>query len=278
MTQRAMAAALGVGQPAVSRIETRPDQKMSTLARYAEALGGRLRVTIEVGGRDFDLEPDADEPRRRPPRRMRVIWQDAQGQFRHVGDLHDDGVVYRFQYVDPPDLEGWRPFPAFPDVDQVYESETLWPFFNQRQAATLGVLLGDESRPLPMVELAADEASLDGKLQLVPDFSVAETGDAWTFLASGVSHNEEDAEPLLQSLQPGDRLSMHRAFDYDRSESHARRLRVGQTSVGWLPDYAVKDVDRLEALGHRLAVEVLRVQPPGGNPHLRLLCRLSVEV
>lgn len=61
------------------------------------------------------------------------------------------------------------------------------------------------------------------------------------------------------------------------SAHHAQRLEVEQETVGWLPDYAIKDVDRLEAQGHRLGVEVVRVQPPDGNAHLRLLCRLVVD-
>jgi DNA-binding transcriptional regulator YiaG len=44
MTQVNLAAALNVGQAAVSRIETRTDAYVSTLRRYIEAMGGSLVI------------------------------------------------------------------------------------------------------------------------------------------------------------------------------------------------------------------------------------------
>lgn len=103
-TQTEVADALGVGQPAVSNLERRHDPKVSTLAAWATALGGRLRITLDVNGEEFALPIGALGPRaeltRRPPRRMRVIWQDAERNLRHVGNLTDDGVRYEFAYTD----------------------------------------------------------------------------------------------------------------------------------------------------------------------------------
>lgn len=45
VTQRGLAATLGVSQANVSRIEHKEDVYLSTLRRYVEALGGRLEVT-----------------------------------------------------------------------------------------------------------------------------------------------------------------------------------------------------------------------------------------
>jgi transcriptional regulator with XRE-family HTH domain len=47
LTQEHMAKALGVAQESVSRLETRKDVLISTLNHYVEAMGGRLRVTVE---------------------------------------------------------------------------------------------------------------------------------------------------------------------------------------------------------------------------------------
>lgn len=47
MSQQELAERLGVTQPAVAAMERRGDDiKVSTLKRYAEALGGELRITI----------------------------------------------------------------------------------------------------------------------------------------------------------------------------------------------------------------------------------------
>lgn len=68
-------------------------------------------------------------------RRLRVVWQDPQTrQFHEVAALRlpagEDGT-YEFEYRRP--LPGsFEPFPAFPDVAQVYRSPQLFPFFQNR--------------------------------------------------------------------------------------------------------------------------------------------------
>jgi DNA-binding XRE family transcriptional regulator len=47
LTQKRMAAVLGVGQDSVSRLEQRSDLLISTLRGYVEALGGRLSLVAE---------------------------------------------------------------------------------------------------------------------------------------------------------------------------------------------------------------------------------------
>lgn len=49
MSQQELAERLGVTQPAVAAMERRGDDiKVSTLKRYAEALGGELKISIEL--------------------------------------------------------------------------------------------------------------------------------------------------------------------------------------------------------------------------------------
>lgn len=47
LTQERMAKLLGVAQESVSRLEKRRDVLISTLDHYVQAMGGRLRVTVE---------------------------------------------------------------------------------------------------------------------------------------------------------------------------------------------------------------------------------------
>lgn len=49
LTQKDMAAALNVGQPTISKIERDADMMVSTLDRYVQAMGGRLRVIADFG-------------------------------------------------------------------------------------------------------------------------------------------------------------------------------------------------------------------------------------
>lgn len=47
LTQKRMAAVLGIGQDSVSRLEQRSDLLISTLRGYVEAMGGRLSLVAE---------------------------------------------------------------------------------------------------------------------------------------------------------------------------------------------------------------------------------------
>lgn len=51
MTQVQLSPTLGVGQEQISRIEQRADLLLSTLASYVDAMGGKLRLLVEVPDR-----------------------------------------------------------------------------------------------------------------------------------------------------------------------------------------------------------------------------------
>lgn len=55
LTQEEVAAALQVSQPDVSKLENRSDAYLSTLAKYVEALGGRLRLVAEFDGESYPI-------------------------------------------------------------------------------------------------------------------------------------------------------------------------------------------------------------------------------
>lgn len=55
VTQVEMARRLKVTQVAVSRLERRPNLRLSTLAAYLQALGGRLEVRAVLPGREVIL-------------------------------------------------------------------------------------------------------------------------------------------------------------------------------------------------------------------------------
>lgn len=52
LTQKRMAAVLGIGQDSVSRLEQRSDLLISTLRGYVEAMGGRLSLVAEFPNQD----------------------------------------------------------------------------------------------------------------------------------------------------------------------------------------------------------------------------------
>lgn len=50
-TQQDLAAALGVGQDTISRLEKRSDMLLSTMRRYVEAMGGTLELVAQFPNR-----------------------------------------------------------------------------------------------------------------------------------------------------------------------------------------------------------------------------------
>ncbi|MEV0900319.1 helix-turn-helix transcriptional regulator [Actinoplanes sp. NPDC049802] len=56
LTQVDLAKAMGVAQSEISRIESRPDMLLSTLAGYLAAAGDRPRVVVTIAGHDVELD------------------------------------------------------------------------------------------------------------------------------------------------------------------------------------------------------------------------------
>jgi DNA-binding XRE family transcriptional regulator len=56
LTQVELAKAMGVAQSEISRIESRPDMLLSTLASYLAAAGDRPRVVVTIAGHDVELD------------------------------------------------------------------------------------------------------------------------------------------------------------------------------------------------------------------------------
>jgi hypothetical protein len=69
VSQKSLAEMLEVGQPAVAKLEQRPDMYVSNLRRYVRALGGELEITARFpeGTVEIDLGDEA-EPASAPAR------------------------------------------------------------------------------------------------------------------------------------------------------------------------------------------------------------------
>lgn len=81
-TQAQVAETMGLAQNAISQLESRGDPRLSSIGRYVEAIGGKLKIIVELpGGRRFVVTtrpPTAaaterlDTPRLTPPARRRA--------------------------------------------------------------------------------------------------------------------------------------------------------------------------------------------------------------
>lgn len=77
-TQEQLAAALGVGQDTISRLEKRSDMLLSTLRQYVESMGGELNLVAQFPNRPpvviehLGAEPVARKKSSAKPRRARA--------------------------------------------------------------------------------------------------------------------------------------------------------------------------------------------------------------
>ena len=55
LTQEELAAALGITQPSLSKLENQDDMQISTLRRLVEALGGNLEIIVHMPRGDIPI-------------------------------------------------------------------------------------------------------------------------------------------------------------------------------------------------------------------------------
>lgn len=80
-TQEQLAAALGVGQDTISRLEKRSDMLLSTLRHYVESMGGELNLVAQFPNRPpVVIEHLGAEPvKRRPGRPTKEVRESELG-------------------------------------------------------------------------------------------------------------------------------------------------------------------------------------------------------
>ncbi|KZS63506.1 hypothetical protein [Mycobacterium ostraviense] len=223
-------------------------------------------------------------------RRFAIAWRNRpRGITAPVGVLDQRAGGYRFRYLAEVDetVEGFRPFIGFPDLDRVYESARLWPFFDLR--------VMDRKRPdfpqyVRWLGLTVDAPRLDilsrsGGEQKGDNVYLAEAppvaddgGTQAVFLARGVSYaiRQYGTEAAASSLRGGDHLMV---VDDDTNEANPRALLLTTAegaAVGWIPDLLIDYARQVRSGGG--AVELLQNNGPLAPWHMRLLVRVSGRI
>lgn len=226
----------------------------------------------------------------RAVRRFAVAWRNrVQRSINHVGVLDYDSDTYRFQYLNGvgSTVEDFRPFIGFPDLERVYESPRLWPFFALR--------VMDRKRPdypqyLRWLGLQTDASRLDvlglsGGEQKGDTVSLAESppvaddgATESTFLVRGSSYavRTYNSTAAVDRLQPGDGLLI---VDDAANEANPEALLLTSSDgapVGWVPDLLIGYARELR--DRNGAATVKQNNGPDVAWHMRLLVRLAGQV
>lgn len=229
-------------------------------------------------------------PSDRAVRRFAVAWRNRTRRItRPVAVLDRDSAEYRFQYLPGVRgaVDGFRPFVGFPDVDRIYESTRLWPFFDLRimdrkrpdfpeYVRWLG--LTHDASPLDILSRSGGEQKGDSVYLAEAPLVASDGTTNYTFLVRGVSYalRQHHTTHAAETLAAGDALTI---LDDPSNEANREALFLATTDgarIGWVPDLLVDYVRQTRAHGSQ--VTVLQNNGPQAPWHARLLIQLTGRV
>ncbi|MEZ5444106.1 MAG: HIRAN domain-containing protein [Lysobacterales bacterium] len=225
-----------------------------------------------------------------------VAWRSSDGDHGSwwpVGRLEHLEGVYRFVYTrGAQQRPGFRGFTGMADLDEVYESESLFPLFSNR-------LLGRSrpeydaflrwggfppgANPDPIAILAVSEGSRQtDSLEVFP--CPTPDGDGrlnHVFFLHGIRWLNDEGRARVGELQAGERLNLlgepSNPHDHDAVAVYTAATPDG-VKIGYVPRYLARDTSTL--LG-ALGSEGLRVQVDRINRdaplQFRVLCRMQAQ-
>lgn len=232
-----------------------------------------------------------------------VLWQQPSTRaMLPVGLLGFDGVTYRFEYLPAAGTaEGFRPLLGFKDLDSVYESDELFALFRERimdpsrddfERVLEGLQL-DPTIATPWEQLVHSGGGSEGDtLQVTPLPQGDEKGWSCTALASGLRYLqvksittelgdsriylESEFEAVLDSLRPGDPLTVRREIGNEYNPNALVLLTERNELVGYLPDWLARLIGpSLQGEDGWQIAQVTRVNRPEAGWHLRLVIQLA---
>lgn len=216
--------------------------------------------------------------------RMAVAWQNPVSRaVRPVGLLRFDGAEHEFFYLrSVSEVEDFRPFLNFPDLNQRYTSRDLFPMFAQRVLSPHRPDYSEHLRRLDLSETAGPWEQLartEGRLasdtiQVLPEPMVGPSGATYArFLVAGIRHklqDEVERNRVLAALHEGDSLEI---VDEPSNPKNPRAMLVSARHdgpIGWVPDMLVDYLHKARVFGP-VRLSVVQANGPEAPMHMRLL-------
>lgn len=212
------------------------------------------------------------------------------GYWRPIGRLERSSTGYRFVYTHGVHkVEPFVAFPEMPDIDQVYDSEELFPIFANRllsksrpeyEAYLKWGGFDPDNPPDPIAILGVTEGlRATDNLELFPCPSLDGNGCYVNkFFLHGIRHMPESAVNRIDQLQPGEPL-VPMFDDFNSTDSDAVAVRTSDVSgrymIGYVPRYLAREVRQLCQLCNpdKFSITVERVNSNAPYQQ-RLLCRM----
>jgi hypothetical protein len=233
----------------------------------------------------------ADDEAAARRRRFLVTWRDGcEPRGIHAVGCLTEAEDYRFAYLSAAShAPGFRPFPGFPRLNEVYRSPRLFLFFASR--------LMDPRRPdfqeyVRALDLPPDPTQLDllsrsegvvkgDRIAVVEEPQVQSDGSSsHVFVVRGVrfaAPDPADRERRLGGLVTGTPLVVRRDVGNPVNGDALQILTESGEPIGWVPDALVRYVGAvLDTPGGELTVQ--RRNGPEMPPHVRLLAHVQGQL
>lgn len=217
-----------------------------------------------------------------------VAWRPANPSdgWRPVGRLeHDDGI-YRFFYTQGAKKAEFRPFTQMEDLEQVYESQHLFPVFANRLLSKSRPEYEDFLRwggfdaatpPDPIVILGVSEGLRKTDALEVFPCPKPDTDGCYLnkFFLHGIRWFHQSTIQRIDKLQEYEplKLMLDLQNDYDQYAVAVRTV-DDRAVIGYLPRYLAQDVWKLINGCSVIQISVERVNPEAPLQN-RVLCRMN---
>lgn len=189
-----------------------------------------------------------------------IAWRPPQPEttgWRPIGRLMHDGGLYQFCYTQGARKKGFRPFPGMENLDQVYESERLFPIFENRllpknrpeyESFLRWSGFDESATPDPVVVLGVTEGRRETDAIEVFPCPVPKADHCYAnrFFLHGIRWLPESCELRINSLEPGEILRLM-PDPQNSADPHAVGVRTesDRTLIGYVPRYLAQDVYKL---------------------------------
>lgn len=181
--------------------------------------------------------------------------------------------------------EGFSSFLAFPDQNEVYRGNDLFPLFANRlmprsrpDFSTYVQRLDLDPEDVDDFEILARSGGrrMTDSFELFPLPLVREDGCYVThFLAHGIRYLNEVSHKRISELSPGEKLLMVADFQNPYDPSALPLRTEDRIFVGYIPRYLLPDAWKLQETCEYIDIFIEQVNQPPAPIQQRLLCRME---
>jgi hypothetical protein len=187
-----------------------------------------------------------------------LAWRQPGHRWWPVGRLARQGSEFEFVYTRgalEAEMAGFCPLLAFPEQNEVYRSQTLFPVFANREMnpsrpefrsyISWLALPSTETDPLVLLARSGGRRETDVFEVFARPEPTEDGRYRMPFFVHGLRHRPEAAQALVEQLAPGEALEL-RLDPLNPADAEALAVFARDTHIGFAPRYLRRDLRALD--------------------------------